>query len=375
MPIDTRTRRVTLSDVAERAGVSVAAVSLALNGRGRISLEMRDRIHRIAAELGYPVRTVRRTQSGGVSTVGVLLERRLFDVVDSFYFQILRGLQAESEKRGLQVLFSTVGAEHVKQGWRSVFPANAQVDAVIVVGVTDPDFIASFRAESFPVVFVAAGVKGASEFDTVVSDDFQAMEQIFQHLVRLGHRDIAYVGGRLDQLAAVNRLRAFKIHMEEFLGATRPDLIEIAEEGSEQSAGFETCTTLLARKVRFTAMICATDEMARGAAEALIWSGLRIPEDVSIVGFENKEIAEIIRPPLTTVQVNCHEMGKIACELLSLRMSEVARISPLHVLVSPELIVRGSTGSACEGAAPWTRSRYGDDASMRIEDDSNGAGA
>lgn len=365
MPSDTlqhgKSKRVTLAEVAEKAGVSLSSVSLALNSRGRISPEVRERIARIAEELGYRVKRARDHRATGLHgcNVAVLLDRRFFELVDSYFFQILRGLQHEAEVGGFQIVFSTVGPEQVRDGWRAVVPANVNPDAAVVVGITDPAFVESFRDSKVPVVFVSAGVKGVSEFDTVVSDDFQGMEEVFAHLSALGHRRIAFLGGGLDQLSAANRLRAFKIHYDEFFGASDASLVEIAFEGNAQSAGYETCTNLLARHVDFTALICTNDEMARGAVEALLWTGLRVPEDVSVVGFENREISQVIRPPLTTVQINCSEMGKIACELLNLRMRELAEISPLHVLVAPQLIVRSSTAAPAQGEPPWTRSRYG----------------
>jgi LacI family transcriptional regulator len=352
-------RTATMTIIARRAGVSQATVSMALNGRGRVSAEVREEVQRIASEVGYhvrwrtaPVRDVR-----GCS-VGVMLDRRFFDILDSFFIRILRGLQAEAEARGFSIVFCTVGEEHLSLGWRAALPASVSPDALVVVGVTDPDFIASFNDTNAPVAFVAAGVSGSTRFDTVASDDFQGMQEVVAHLQKLGHRHIAFVGGEMEHLSALERLRAYKVHMDEAFGAYDPSLVEIAEEGRAQSAGFETCTALLARRSPFTALVCMTDEMARGAVEALVWSGLCVPEDVSVVGFDNKEVAQVITPPLTTVQISCEEMGRMACEMVTMRLQKAARISPLHIKVAPELIVRASTAAVHAGAAPWTRSRY-----------------
>ena len=351
---------VTMETIARAAGVSQSTVSLALNGRGRISPEVREQIGRIARDLGYELRVKTPTaRSAHGSSLGVLLDRRFFEILDSYFIRILRGLQTEAENRGCRVIFATVGAEHLKSGWRSVLPANASPDGLVVVGVTDPEFIASFQDSSVPVVFAAAGVAGSMRFDTVTNDDAQGMQEALAHLKALGHRQIAFVGGGLQHLSSVNRLRAYKVHMDELFGAYDPNLIECAEEGAAQHAGFETCSALLAKHAAFTALVCMTDEMARGAVEALVWSGLRVPEDISVVGFDNKEIAQVINPPLTTVQINCEEMGRIACEVMMLRLTETSNLSPLRVQVAPELIVRSSTGPVLQGAPPWTRSRYG----------------
>jgi LacI family transcriptional regulator len=348
-----------MTTIARRARVSQATVSMALSGRGRVSAEMRDEIRRIAQEVGYTAR--RRTPPGrdvrGCS-VGVMIDRRFFDMLDSFFIRILRGLQAEAGARGFGIVFCTVGEEHLARGWRAAMPANVSTDALVVVGITDDGFISSFDDAEVPVTFVAAGVSGSTRFDTVASDDFQGMQEVVAHLKALGHRNIAFLGGDLRHLSALERLRAYKIHMDEAFGAYDPSLVEIAEEGRAQNAGFETCSALLARRSPFTALVCMTDEMARGAVEALVWSGLRVPNDVSVVGFDNKEVAQIITPPLTTVQISCEEMGRMACEVVTMRLAKAARISPLHIRVAPELIVRASAGPVPRGAAPWTRSRY-----------------
>jgi DNA-binding LacI/PurR family transcriptional regulator len=350
---------VTLARVAEAAGVSQGAVSLALNGRGRISLEVRERVSRIAEELGYrPRRGMRSGSPAHIGTIAVLLERRAFDLVDSYYFQILRGVQAAAEEQGFKVVFSTVSSDQVQMGWRAGLPEGVQPGGAIVLGVTAPEFVEACRSSDVPVVFASAAARGVSDFDTVVSDDFQAMEAVFRHLTAEGHRQIAFVGATMDRLSSINRLRAFKIQSDEFLGSCDSRLIEVADEGAAQAAGFETCSGLLAKRVPFTALVCMDDEMARGAIEALVWSGVRVPEDVSVVGFDNKEVSQIINPPLTTVQINCHTMGKIACELLVLRMRDLPKLAPLHVLVAPELVVRSSTAAPVPGPAAWTRSRY-----------------
>ena len=353
-------RKITLATVAQKARVSQSTVSLALNGRGRISDEVRGEIARIAQELGYTPRR-KAAPSNGLrgSTVGVLIDRRFFEILDSHFLQILRGLQAESAKHGFQIVFSTVGDENVKSGWRSVLPANVPPNALVVVGVTDREFLASLHGSGIPTVLVGAGSAEPGKFDTVSSDDYQGMQEVIAHLSALGHRHIAFVGGGTQRQSAIDRLRAFKIHMDEFFGAYEPGLIEMAEEGAAQHAGFEACSALLARGAAFTALVCMNDEMARGAVEALVWSGLSVPADVSVAGFDNKEISQAITPPLTTVQINSEEMGRIACELVMLRLTEAAYLRPMRIQVAPELVVRSSTSAVGDAPPPWTRSRYG----------------
>jgi len=195
------------------------------------------------------------------------------------------------------------------------------------------------------VVLVSGGSQGDTGFDCVLNDDFQGMEQVIRHLTELGHTDIALIGGRLEHMSNRERFRAFRVYMDEIAGGYKATHIHVACEDASVTEGRKACETLLNAGLKFTALVCMTDDMAYGAIEALKKRGVRVPDDVSVCGFNDLALSEHVNPPLTSVRISCEELGKAAHQVVRTRLSTTGIAHALRLMVGTNLIVRGSTGS------------------------------
>jgi LacI family transcriptional regulator len=337
-----------LEVIAQKAGVSKAAVSLALNNRGRLSEETRLRIQSIAEEIGYKHKkrkshVASRDQESGVL---VLLDRQFFRAGESYFTRIVAGVEEEAVSRGYKVIFTTLAEDQLSGSPESLLNRSSRPQGLIVVGVTRSSFLKRLKAFNIPTILVACGRQYDHRHDVVVHDDYEGMELIVEHLSALGHRRIAFLGGAMEHLSGATRLRAYKIHMDELTGHLDRSLIEVVQGETNRKAGQEACYRLLDRDPSVTAMICLTDEMAAGAMIAIRRRGLSTPGDISVVSFDNKPFSALLDPSLTTVQISCEEMGRVATDLLGLRMGNMAVSHALRVLVGSELVVRSSTGPA-----------------------------
>ncbi len=333
-------RKIGLDAIAARAGVSKSCVSLALSGTGRIGQETRDKIRRIARDMGYdpqPRRDRLRRNS-----VGVVLDRRFLWPDEEYFMPIVRGVEQAAAARGLRTMFSPVDPS--QPGAAAALRAQAALaGAWILVGVTQPAFTAALAALGRPMVMVACGWDDSEASDTVLNDDMGAMRAAVNHLAELGHRKVAFIGGEHSNLSALERWRGFRIHAEERLSGLDTALVDTDELLNTPEGGRRACARLLARRRDFTAVVCATDDLAWGALEELAARGISVPRQVSVVGCDGKSHSARTRPPLTTVCINREQMGSMALEVAASRLHQAAFTHPLRVLVGSDLVVRAST--------------------------------
>ena len=305
----------TLKDVAEAAGVSSATASLVLNGRsiGRVSADIATRVEDAAARLNYRPNLIARSLRTQVSkTIGIISN----DVATTpFAGAMLSGAQEVAWRNGwLLLLVNSNGEDAMEEAAiRSLVQRN--VDGFIYTTmfhreIQTPDYLKKQK------VVLLDCVDANKVHQSVVPDEYQGATDAVQHLVDQGHRQIAFIGTSENTIAGNERLRAFK----DVLKKNKIDLdSEYIVQVSDSNAidGYEGAQKLLSSKVRPTAIFCYTDRMAMGAYEAIADAKLSIPQDISVVGFDNQlNIADALRPPLTTVQLPHFEMGAWAATRL-----------------------------------------------------------
>lgn len=336
--------RPTIARLAELAGVSKTTVSLALSNAGSISAETREKVRGFAVELGYRPPRQRRLKPKTPGAIGVLLDREFHWAGEQFFTRIIRSLQEEAEREGLHTLFTTISRESMEAGRLPEILADDMVQSIVVVGITQPAFIHSLKRFGKPVVLVSCGSQTDSDFDCVLNDDFQGMQQAVRHLLDLGHRRIGLVGGRLDHLSNLERFRAFRICMDEMADGYDPALAHVSSSDASIPEGRIACNALLNSGEDFTALMCMTDDMAYGALECLQQRGLKVPGDVAVIGFNDLALSAHAVPPLTSVRVCCEELGRAAHQVVRTRLGTAAIAHPLRLMVGSKLIVRDSTG-------------------------------
>ncbi|SDZ35125.1 DNA-binding transcriptional regulator, LacI/PurR family [Amycolatopsis xylanica] len=325
-----------LDDVAQLAGVSPATVSRALRGLPSVAVTTRDRVRAAAAELGYVSSpSASSLASGRTATVGVVVP-----YLDRWYFStVIAGAEKVLREAGMATLLYNIGDTAGRTRFFAELPLRKRVDAVLVLSLplTEPETQA-LTGLDLPVVSVGQVAEG---IPMVGIDDYAATRSAIRLLAQLGHRDIAFIG-QLDPVplgfpTPRARLRAYQDAMAEF------ELGEPMEaDGHFTVSGGETAmTTLLTGAKRPTAVFAASDEMAFGALRGLRKTGLRVPEDVSVVGFDGHELTGLV--DLTTVAQPVADQGATAARLLLDWLGD-GTPPPSKTLLKTRLVLNGSTG-------------------------------
>jgi LacI family transcriptional regulator len=337
----------TIQELAEQTGVSVATVSRALNGSPEVSDATRERILALAHKLDYtPSAAARTLVSRRSHVVGVILETGPGhpDLLHPFFQQVLVGLKHGAGERGYDLLlFASDEPGNGFGGSHSYLRRSEHhgVDGVVVMGIApdDPE-IGVLAASGLACIAVDADL-GGKRTGYVMSENRNGAASAVRHLYECGHRRIATIAGPLATRPGVDRLAGYR----DELGRLGLDLEEdyIVEGDFYDETGYEATRRLLGLERPPTAIFAASDLMAAGALRAASELGVRIPEDLAVVGFDDIALANLIQPSLTTVRQNMESIGAAAAEALIL-MIEQPDAEPLRLRVETELVVRSSTG-------------------------------
>ena len=334
-------RRPTSSDVAARAGVSRTTVSFVLNGRADVKIPdtTRRRVLDAAHELGYVPHAPARQLAGGRSHIIALVLRQSAEQVagDPILVETLRGLASAARSGGFRVMVEPLTLDGPEGSYTSLLRAQ-HADGLVVSGprIDDPALLELVR-DGFPVV-LQGSLPGVS-VTSVDVDNVAGARDATEHLIGLGHRRIACItNAPLVYTAARERLDGYEAAMEAAGLAIDPELI--AEGDFDAASGHRAMAALLAKSTIDAAFV-ASDVVALGAFGALREAGYRVPDDVSIVGFDDIPLAAFFDPPLTTVRLPAFELGQAAGRALLERIAE--RTISHRTLLPIELIERAST--------------------------------
>jgi DNA-binding LacI/PurR family transcriptional regulator len=331
-----------IKDVARTVGVSTATVSRALRGLPRVSDETRFRVLQVAKELDYVASpSAASLASGQTHAIAVVVPQ----VTQWFFGSVVQGAEKLVRDAGYDLLLYNLGGD--RETRRRVFSTHLsrkRLDAVLVLSMTpSAEELAWLAKLDRPVAVVGATVPGWS---SVRIDDEETARIAMRHLIELGHRRIGYIGGSLeDQLdfaAPFDRLVGYRRTMVEAgLDGYRREWEVVGD--FRVRGGLAAMRLLLATDPRPTAVFAASDEMAVGAAHAIREAGLRVPEDISVIGIDDHEMSEFF--DLTTVAQPVHEQGQLAAGLLLdvLRADPAQPVVPSAVTLPTRLIVRRTT--------------------------------
>ncbi|OYP13961.1 LacI family transcriptional regulator [Streptomyces sp. FBKL.4005] len=339
-------RPPTIRDVAERAGVSKSLVSLVLRGSGPVRPEKREAVLRAVRELGYRPNAAARSLSEQRSrTVGVLLD----DLRNPWFVELLDGLNAPLHAAGLHMLLADARLNR-RMGHDLAAPfLDLGVDGLAVVGTVPDAGALGALARRMPVVVAGARETQPPGVDVVAGDDERGARLATEHLLGLGHRRIAHLAGH----GAVGELRrrGFEAAMREHGAAPLVEPGDLTEEG-----GYRGTVRLLSRPERPTALLAVNDMAAVGALSAAGELGLRVPQDLSVAGYDNTSVSRLRHLWLTTVDTSPHEVGRRAarCLLDRFERPECARPDGEErvQLAAPTLEIRGTTAPPGEDLRP-----------------------
>ncbi|MFN2636791.1 MAG: LacI family DNA-binding transcriptional regulator [Gemmatimonadaceae bacterium] len=330
-------RLVTIKDVAREANVSVATVSRVLNASGPVSEETRERIHEVAGKMRYvPHSGARSLITSRTDTIGVLLP----DLYGEFFSEVIRGMDDTAQRNGFHLLISRAYAD--RHGIETAMRAmRGRVDGVVAMS-PDLDAESLLNVESTIPVVLLCSVSRGNELDSLTIQNCRGARDMTRHLLALGHKRIAIIKGAPRNYDAAERLRGYRLALRE-AGLTPDEALE--REGGFTEAGGYTATIDLLSKERPTAIFAANDSMAIGALSALRESGLRVPEDMAVAGFDDIPLARYMDPPLSSVHVPICELGARAVELLLNGVAHKNDHARKRERISTNLVIRRSCGA------------------------------
>ncbi len=332
----------TIRDVAKRAQTSVSTVSRVLTKSGPVAEQTLRRIMEAIDELGYrPNALARGLVQKRTGTIGVVLP----DVANPFYAEVLRGMGDVAAAQGFHLLLVNADLSFRKEEEGLAILAEKQVDGVIYTsGEVTPAHRELFAALRRPVA-LAATYDPEGAYPAVLVDSQRGAALAVEHLADLGHSRIAVIHGPLrDPVAGGPRLAGYQQGAAARGLVLAPELI--AEGDFHLESGYAAMSRMLDRSDRPTAVVAASDLMAIGAVNAILDRGLRVQEDISVVGFDNIWFASAVRPGLTTVAQPMYDIGAKSVEILAAAMDESGPVAPVTYWIEPHLVVRGSTGQA-----------------------------
>jgi len=328
---------VTIRDVAALAGVSHQTVSRVINGNDRVSPETRRKVEEAIAQLDFRPNAIARFMASGHTRTLACISPNLTDYT---FARIIEGAETEARQSGYFVISASAQDESVFGTLLEQLVATRRTEGLMVINpYVDQRF--TLLPKDFPTVFLGARAHD-ERADAVHLDDLNAGRLATQHLLDLGHTQIALLTGPIEEDCVRDRLVGYQQALSERGIKPQQGLIRYGDWSA--STGYDSIVRLIEEKIPFSAIFAQNDRIAVGAIRALHEAGLSIPQDVSIIGFDDIPLSAYFDPALTTMRQDLFEIGRLAAHRLIERIQNPARpIKQLHL--SAELIVRSSTAA------------------------------
>jgi LacI family transcriptional regulator len=330
--------RVTLKQVAEHAGVSRATASLIVRNSPTISEKTRKRVLASMHELGYVYdRVAANLRSQRSTTVGIIIT----DIANTFFSELLKGVNQTLEKEGYNVLLGTTFDSAEKQDKLLSTMLEHRVGGIILCPVSGSSNESIDRIKQLNIPFVLA-VRELNEANCdYVGIDYENGAQLaVSYLIKNGHERIAFLGGRSESTAWQQRIEGFKKAFQ--MADLEVDRSLIISSAPTREGGIEALQKVLDHDQTPSAIFCFNDLVALGVMLGIRNNGLIPGKDIAVVGFDNIPEAGITNPPLTTISSHAHKIGSKAADLLYKRIMDIDRENE-RIILSPELIIRDST--------------------------------
>jgi LacI family transcriptional regulator len=327
----------TIREVAKKAGVSSTSVSHVLNNTRFVSEDVRERVNAAKRELNYrPNALARSLRRGETHTLGLILP----DSANPFFAEVGHAIESAAFALGYSVILCNTENDENKERLYTEVLENKQLDGIIFVGAGENrEAISEIAQNGLPLVVVDRDM-GSLELDTVTTENYQGGLLATQHLLSLGHQIIGCITGPSNITPSAERVTGYRAALQQ----AGIEVVEslLARGDFHAPSGYSAAMLLLQQTPRPTAIFVCNDMMAIGALRAAAQLGLRAPEDIAIVGFDDIQLASYTTPSLTTVVQPKQEIGQLAVKLLFERMSDPS-LPPRHTILSTQLIIRESS--------------------------------
>ncbi|MFC5407130.1 LacI family DNA-binding transcriptional regulator [Cohnella soli] len=336
-------RQITIYDIAKEAKVSVATVSRVLNGTAPVKASTRAKIEALIQKYQFqPNAMARSLLSKETGIIGVIVP----DLTNPFFPEVFAGAEQEAQESGHTFLLCNTMGSYAKESEYLNIMQEKRVDGIVFIGGRinlkdcEPELVQEVveHANKIPLVLVNGNLKN-TELTRVVTDEYTGTLLAMRHLIELGHTQIGFIGGESHMTTTSIKLRAFR-------KALRDEGIPVREEwilpdSFSVDSGRQMMQKLLDMKEQPTAVCCVNDFTAIGAIKTAVENGLKVPDDISIVGFDDIPLAHHVIPELTTVSQQANELGRMAIKVLRQMMNK-GKTKKLTAL-EPQLVVRQST--------------------------------
>jgi LacI family transcriptional regulator len=333
----------TLREVAEMAGVSIGTASQSLNNRPNVSPETRSRVIDAAKALGYPVKENSQPFETTLSVIGMVTKHDygLQDdvIVNPFYSYIQLGVEGECRRRGVSLMMSSIEVDQQNRPmlWPAML-AEQRIDGLLLIGTFIEDTIDIIHQRlNIPIVLID-GYAPRLHLDSVVTDNFRGGQTAVEYLLNCGHRHIGLIGSNEKSPPSIMKRRYSYLSTLRRFGVSDT---YIADCFTSRDQAYDSARQLLQRNPQITAIFAANDDTAIGVINAAHELGLHVPDDLSVVGFDNIDLAKEVRPSLTTIHVYKSWMGIIGVRALLERAQNPEQPKIANV-VSTQLLVRES---------------------------------
>lgn len=331
---------VTIREVAERAGVSTMTVSRVLNESQKVQPETRQKVEQAIKELGYVPNALARGLSSQKTGVLALI---VPDVANPFFTKLVRGAENVAWQNGYRTLLCNTENDLQREKAYIEDMVTQRIEGALVSPTSDHSrrHLSMLEKHEVPVVMIDRSVEGV-QYDLVEGDNLGGARRLVEHLIGLGHRRIAMVGGPLDISTSRDRLKGYRQALEAAGIAYEPELV--IQTNVDQRGGYQAVKQLLQLKPRPQAVFSVNNLVAVGIVQGVREAGLNVPKDLALVCFDDIEHASIICPFLTVMAQPAESFGTLALQLLLERISGRS-LERRHVVLSTELIIRESCGA------------------------------
>lgn len=333
-----KTMKATIYDIAREAGVSIATVSQVINGKGKISEKRRAEIMEIMERLHYQPSAIAAALTGKQTyTLGLLVP----DISNPYFAELARAVEDRSRQLGYSVVIcSTDNKDERVERYLNLLQQKRVDGMMIGTGIDNADILSPLLQQSIPVALIARHMPSLS-VHTVTIDDILGGALAAAHLLELGHTHVAVLSEPSKVSSSQERVRGFRETLNKAGHTLEPN--QIRESAADLNSAKKEALLLLGENHHPTGLFCCNDIQAIGALQAAKELGLRVPEDVSIIGFDNTILASVTSPPLTTVAQPIEELGHRAVDLLIEELKDEQK-EPQKIVLKPELVIRESAG-------------------------------
>ncbi len=329
-----------LKDVAKALNISVSTVSRVVNNKSYVKAETREKILRAIEEMNYTPNLVARSlKNKNTRTVGVLIP----DISEDFFDFVIKGIDSALRPNNYAMILCDTGESPEKEEEYINLLLEKQIDGVILATVSkEGSLFDKLFSMEIPALFIDNLPNIQKNYDSVIIDNSKASEIATEHLLKLGHKKIGIITGKIDETTGYERLAGYKKVLTQHHISIDEGLIRVGDYKEE--SGYQHMLTLLEKNPDMTAVYVISSKMTYGAIKAIQEKGLRIPDDIALIGFDIHDASGLMSPSITTIMQPEQTIGKVAAELMMQRLQSKTDPISQKIVLSPELVIRKSCG-------------------------------